>query len=326
VSLHADVVVDLGSLALRVTLDAVRGEVVAIVGANGAGKTTLLRALAGLVPGASLTLDGRDLSRSAPEQRPIGMVFQDRLLFEHLSALDNVAFGVAGRRRDRHATAVNWLRRVGLAERAHEMPGALSGGQAQRVALARALAREPRLLLLDEPLTALDPKSRTAIRRELHRHLDDYVGVTVLVTHDPVDAAALADRTLVLDAGGLRPAAPAEVFGTNLVRGLATAGTLVTERGTVVVGAVPVDGPAIATIPPHALSLHRRPPEGTPRNVWAVTIERIESDGERAVVHVGGPLHLACAVTRSSVEALALATGQEVWAAVKATEIELTPI
>jgi molybdate transport system ATP-binding protein len=326
VSLEASISVDLGDLALRVDLECADGEVVAVVGANGAGKTTLLRALAGLVRGGRVRIDGVDHTGSAPERRPIGVVFQDRLLFPHLSALDNVAYGLPGAKTARRAAAMGWLARVGLADRVGELPAALSGGQAQRVALARALAPAPALLLLDEPLSALDPATRTAIRRELHRHLDDYPGVTVLVTHDPVDAAALADRTIVLERGRALDAGPAEVFGTNLLRGHATAGRLTTASGAVVVGTVPVDGAAIATIAPHAISLHRRPPEGSPRNVWPVVVERVEPGDTHATVHVDGPITLACAVTTAAIEALEVRPGQHLWAAVKATEVELVPI
>ena len=138
------------------------------------------------------------------EDRPIGFVFQNYLLFDHMSVLENVAFGLRARKTpkaDARRTAREWLDRVGLAEYADQRPRALSGGQAQRVALARALATSPRLLLLDEPLAALDAGTRASVRRDLRRHLETFDGMRLLVTHDPVDAYALADRVAILDAG-----------------------------------------------------------------------------------------------------------------------------
>jgi molybdate transport system ATP-binding protein len=326
VTLRATIAADLGSLSLQVTLAAEAGEVVAVVGANGAGKTTLLRCLAGLVPGAALTLDGVDHSRSAPERRPIGVVFQDRLLFPHLSVLDNVGYGVSGDRRTRRRVAMTWLERFGLADRATTRPTALSGGQAQRVALARALAPDPSLLLLDEPLTALDPQTRTAIRRELHRHLEEFRGTAIVVSHDPLDAAALADRTIVLDDGRVSDRRAADVFGTNLLRGAAVAGVVTTATGATLVGTADVDGPAIAVVPRRAISLHRDTPTGSPRNVWAVVVERVEPGDDRVLVRVSGPIELAVEVTAASVTELDVRPGQTVWAAVKATEVDVVPI
>jgi molybdate transport system ATP-binding protein len=246
-SLHASLGVRRGEhFTLDLTLTAAPGETVALLGPNGAGKTTALRALAGLQPltTGSITLDGRVLDDPAAgvlvatERRPIGVVFQDYLLFAHLSALENVAFGPRARGVDRataRLAAASWLERVGLARFAGRRPGALSGGQAQRVALARALVTRPRLLLLDEPLAALDASTRLSVRGELRRHLADYPGIAVLVTHDPLDAMVLADRLVVLEGGHVvQEGTPAEVahhprtdyvarlVGLNLYRGTAT--------------------------------------------------------------------------------------------------------
>ncbi|HEY8855530.1 MAG TPA: ATP-binding cassette domain-containing protein, partial [Candidatus Dormibacteraeota bacterium] len=185
------------------------GEVVALLGPNGAGKTTLLRAVAGLVPLASgyVKLDGRALEDAATgkyvptENRSIGVVFQDYLLFPHLSVLQNVAFGMRSRGIPSHeasAKAGQWVDRVGLAAYVQDKPDALSGGQRQRVALARALAPDPRLLLLDEPLAALDVTTRAEVRRDLKRHLASFPGLRLVVTHDPLEAAMLADRLVVM--------------------------------------------------------------------------------------------------------------------------------
>jgi molybdate transport system ATP-binding protein len=210
--LHAEVALRLGALDLAVEVAVADGEVVAVLGPNGAGKSTLLRAVAGLVPldRGRITVDGRvlddpDAGTFVPTHlRPVGVVFQDHLLFPRLSALDNVAFGLrarGARKPEARRLAAGWLARVGLADHAGARPHALSGGQSQRVALARALATEPRVLLLDEPLAALDARTRLHMRAELRRHLATFPGARLLVTHDPIDALVLADRLVVLEAG-----------------------------------------------------------------------------------------------------------------------------
>ncbi|HEV7534344.1 MAG TPA: ABC transporter ATP-binding protein, partial [Acidimicrobiia bacterium] len=243
--LRARVRARLGTLELDVELEVPPGRVVGLLGPNGAGKTTLLRILAGLlVPDEGrVVLDGRVLDDSATgvhvpaEARPVGVVFQNYVLFPHLSALENVAFGLRSRgvpKAEARTRAAEWLDRVGLAEFSSNKPKQLSGGQAQRVALARALATEPRLLLLDEPLAALDASTRLETRRELRRQLDGYDGVRILVTHDPMEAIALAERLIVLEAGHIsqsgtprdiseRPRSRyvADLVGVNLFQGRA---------------------------------------------------------------------------------------------------------
>ena len=221
--LRAEVDVRLPDLHLQLDLRVDDGEVVALLGPNGAGKTTALRAIAGLRPldAGRIELDGRVLDEPAagtfvpPEQRSVGVVFQDHLLFPHLTALENVAFGLRARgvrRREARAAAQAWLDRMGLADVAGARPRTLSGGEAQRVALARALAVEPRLLLLDEPLAALDAGTRVRVRADLRRHLAAFPGGRLLVTHDPLDAIVLADRLVILERGRVtQTGTPAEV-------------------------------------------------------------------------------------------------------------------
>src|SRR5256714_3017186 len=181
-TLEAHVLTHVDGFALDVALNAESREVVAVLGPNGAGKTSIMRALAGLLPldGGRVVLDGTVLEhaearvRLPAESRPIGVVFQEYLLFPHLSIVDNVAFGLRSRRvarRVANGKAREWLERVGLSAYAERKPGALSGGQAQRVALARAMATEPSLLLLDEPMAALDATTPVQLRRELRRQL-----------------------------------------------------------------------------------------------------------------------------------------------------------
>lgn len=201
----------------RLTLDAAPGTTIAVVGPNGAGKTTLLRALLGLTPRAraALRLGDTDVTTLPPHRRGVAWVPQDGALFPHLNALNNTAYGLRAHGTPRaHArrTAQQWLDRLGVGHLAHRKPAQLSGGQAQRVALARALAARPRLLLLDEPLAALDQTTRAQVRHTLRGHLAEFGGVCLIVTHDPVEAVSLADRVLVLDDGrALQDAPPAEV-------------------------------------------------------------------------------------------------------------------
>ena len=335
----------LGALHLDVDLTVDVGETVAILGPNGAGKTTLFRCLAGLLPidTGHVILDGRPLDDPAadvfvpPERRPIGVVFQDYLLFPNLSAVENVAFGLRARRVAKRAArrrAIEWLERVGLDDHAHHRPGSLSGGQAQRVALARALAPEPRLLLLDEPLAALDAGARGDVRRDLRRHLAGFEGVRLLVTHDPVDAYALADRVVILEAGQVvqsgtlpevtahpRSRYVADLVGANLFHGTGHGTTITTPTGARIATADPVAGPTFAVIQPHAVALYTQPPGGSPRNVWALTVADIDHQTDRVRVRLTGELALVAEITAAAITALAIRPGDHVWATVKATEI-----
>jgi molybdate transport system ATP-binding protein len=224
--LQAEIVVERESFELRVELEVAAGRTLALLGPNGAGKSTVLRAISGLVrlsagrisvAGTVLDDAGRG-SFLPPEHRRVALVPQDYLLFPHLTVLENVAFGLraTGIGRDRaRARAADWLDRVGLTASAAAKPVELSGGQAQRVALARALVLEPRLLLLDEPLAALDAEIRSQLRSDLAAHLRDFGGCAIVVTHDPLDALVLGDQLVVLEGGrAVQRGTPAEVAGT----------------------------------------------------------------------------------------------------------------
>jgi molybdate transport system ATP-binding protein len=346
VGLDARVVVDIGTLRLRAEVTVAAGEVLAVLGPNGCGKSTLLRCLAGLlalddgfVIVDGVTLDDPRRARFVPaEKRPIGVVFQDYLLFPNLSAVENVAFGLraAGTpRREARQRALQWLGRVGLGDHAEHRPGQLSGGQAQRVALARALVRDPRVLLLDEPLAALDVSVRGDVRRDLRRHLDSFDGMTVLVTHDPVDAYALADRVVILEAGSItqqgsltevtthpRSAYVAELVGLNLVAGELRDHTLTTDAGGAVVTADAIgDGPAFVAVRPQSVALHRHHPEGSARNVWDVVVGDIDVHHDRVRVRLDGDVPLVAEVTATAVAELDVRPGEPMWASVKATEV-----
>jgi molybdate transport system ATP-binding protein len=345
VTLAAELRVEHADFALDVAITVAAGETVAVLGPNGAGKTTLLNALAGLAPLARgrVELDGQLLEDTAsgvfvpPEERPIGVVFQDYLLFPHLSALDNVAFGLRGRGRGRaaaRAEAQQWLARVGIADLAAARPRQLSGGQAQRVALVRALAVAPLLLLLDEPLAALDVRTRAATRRTLRERLDEFAGVKLVVTHDPLEAMALAERLIVIEEGRVvqsgtaveitarpRSAWVADLVGVNLFRGRATGDRVLLDAGASLIVPAAGSGDVFAVIHPRAVALHRNAPEGTPRNVWPATIDDLDHDGARVRVRTSGVLPIVAEVTPAAVAALALDQGGAVWVSVKATEI-----
>ncbi|GAA2759048.1 ABC transporter ATP-binding protein [Actinopolymorpha rutila] len=349
-SLRAHVVVRRPTFTLDLELVAGPGEVVALLGPNGAGKSTTLRALAGLKPltAGEIHLDERVLDRPATrdylrvEQRPIGVVFQDYLLFPHLSALDNVAFGPRAHgvpKAPARAAALSWLERVGLAHVADARPRALSGGQAQRVALARALAVKPRLLLLDEPLAALDASTRVDVRADLRRHLSAYDGTCVLVTHEPLDAMVLADRLVVLENGRVtQHGSPAEVartprteyvarlVGLNLFRGHTdAAGVVRLADGGELTAGTRATGEVFVAFAPSAVALYRSAPGGSPRNCWQVDVAGVERHGDLMRVSLTGRPPVLADVTADAVADLGLEPGARVWASVKAAEIRCYP-
>jgi molybdate transport system ATP-binding protein len=341
--LEARLVVRRGEFRLDVAISIARGETVALLGPNGAGKTTALRALAGLTPlsGGFLRVDGRDLSATPPEHRRVGVVFQDYLLFPHLSARDNVAFGPRRQgvdRRTAHETADRWLERVGLTDLARRKPRHLSGGQAQRVALARALAVDPVLLLLDEPLAALDARTRLETRAELHRHLAAHPGATLLVTHDPLDALVLADRLIVIEGGRVvqegdaatitaRPRTDyvAQLVGLNLYRGRGDGHAVRLDSGFVLTATDSVHGDAFVAFPPAAVALHPAQPDGSPRNTWPAVLTDIQRHGDNLRVRLDGPIVVAADITPAAAAHLDLVPGRELWVAVKASETRAYP-
>ncbi|GGW45189.1 ABC transporter ATP-binding protein [Streptomyces lucensis JCM 4490] len=342
--LHAHLVVDRPAFRLDVTLTAAPGDVVALLGPNGAGKTTALRALAGLTPltEGHLRLDGTPLEHTPPESRPVGVVFQDYLLFPHLSALDNVAFGPRCRgagKAGARAEAAAWLDRMGLAGHATARPRHLSGGQAQRVALARALATRPRLLLLDEPLAALDARTRLEVRAQLRRHLAEFEAVAVLVTHDPLDAMVLADRLVVVEHGRIvQEGAPSDIarrprtdyiarlVGLNLYRGRAERHTVRLDPGPSITTTEELSGPVFVAFPPSAVTLFRdRPTGASARNLWRCEVAGLETHGDRIRAALTGELALAADLTTVAAAELGLHPGAPVWATVKATQTHAYP-
>ncbi|MGK5696899.1 ABC transporter ATP-binding protein [Streptomyces sp. URMC 128] len=342
--LDARLVVDRGPFRLDVALTAAPGDVVALLGPNGAGKTTALRALAGLTPLTSghLWLDGAPLDATPTESRPVGVVFQDYLLFPHLTALDNVAFGPRCRgasKAEARAQAAEWLDRMGLADHAGAKPRRLSGGQAQRVAVARALATRPRLLLLDEPLAALDARTRLEVRAQLRRHLAEFDAVAVLVTHDPLDAMVLADRLVVVEDGHVvqegtpshiarhpRTDYIARLVGLNLYRGRAEGHIVRLDAGPAITTTEELSGPAFVAFPPGAVTLYRERPTGSSaRNLWRCEVAGLETHGDQIRVDLTGELALTADLTTVAAAELDLRPGAPVWATVKATQTHAYP-
>jgi molybdate transport system ATP-binding protein len=348
-TLHADIGLRLGTFTLDVDIHVEPGEVLAVLGPNGSGKTTMLRALAGLLPidSGRIRIDEIVLDDPAgdvfvpPERRPVGVVFQQYLLFEHLSARDNVAFGLRARgvtKSDARRQANDWLEQVGLARHASARPRELSGGQAQRVALARALAIGPRMLLLDEPLAALDAATRRQVRRDLRQHLDAFDGIRILVTHDPVDAYALADRVAIFDHGTIvqtgtladitahpRSRYVAELIGTNLITGTVTADGLTTADGVHVAVIAEFTGPAFAVVRPQSITVSRHVADTSARNTFTGVIDDIDRLGDRVRVGIDAPIHLTAEITAGALDTLGLRPGDVVHAAIKATDVDTYP-
>lgn len=363
-SLSVHAVLRRGDFCLDATVRIASGEVLAVLGPNGSGKSTLLRTVAGLLPVTTGHVRVGDDVWDDPARRilvpavdrSIGIVFQDYRLFPHLSVLDNVAFPARARgacRAAARAKAAALLERMDVAELAGRRPGALSGGQAQRVALARALAGDPRALLLDEPLAALDARTRLEIRTELRQHLVGFGGPSVVVTHDPLEALVLADRIVVLEAGRVvqddvpatvarRPATDyvAQLMGLNFYPGVLTDRT--THRVDLDGGGVlfaaghdrevdgvipPVRGARmLVVVAPSAISVHVHEPDaGSARNVWTGVVAGLELLTDRVRIAVDGRPSALVDVTPAAVAALALEAGQQVWLSAKATEVVAYP-
>ena len=292
------------------------GEVLAVIGPNGAGKSSLLHAVAGLVDvEGSARLGDTNLLTVPVRERRVGLVFQGQLLFPHLSALDNVAFGLRARGEKRataESVARDWLERFGIGDLAARKPRELSGGQAQRVAIARALATEPDVLLLDEPFTGLDVSVQMALRIELGRHLRDFPGIALLVTHDAIDALTLADRVLVLDDGRVVQVGPpaevaaeprtshvARLVGLNLV----------------------ADGDELMAFTPDAVVVSLQEPEGSTRLRWHGPIATLAPHGDAVRLLVHASPDLLADLTPAAATELELAPGREVWLSAKATAV-----
>lgn len=345
------------------------GEVVAVLGPNGAGKSTLLQVVAGLLrPDEGwVRWAGRALTDTVagiavpPHRRRMSLLAQEPLLFPHLRVLDNVAFGPRSSGMSPRAAAEvarNWLVAVDAAALAQRRPGQLSGGQAQRVALARAAAAQPDVLLLDEPMAALDVTAAAAMRRLLRRVLrraETQGGAArtsvLLVTHDIVDALTLADRIVVLDGGRVVEQGPvatvltqprsefaAQIAGVNLIVGTATQSAMADESACAIrsgdqlvhgrgAGAWQPDAPAAAVFAPGAVAVYPEAPKGSPRNVFAVVVAELTDRGGivrvRARDAADGSPGLAADLTAAAASELGITPGMPVYFVVKATEVRV---
>jgi molybdate transport system ATP-binding protein len=347
--LEADIQLRLSRLNLDAAFTVASGEVLALLGPNGSGKSTTLRALVGLLPlaGGRIVLDGTVLEDPAqkvkipPERRPISLMFQDYLLFPHLSALENVAFGLRAKGTDKKVArekASEAMTRLGLDDLGEAKPGSMSGGQQQRVAMARALVTDPKLLLLDEPLAALDVSTKTDVRRLLRDVLRRSEAANVLVTHDLLDAVALGDRMVVIENGGIvQTGTPAEVtarprsryvadlVGVNLLRGTARGTALDLDDGGQLVIGPPATGPILAVVAPAAVSVSRQRPEGPAQNTWAGQIRAVDLMGDRVRVRIEGKPSITAEVPPAAVDELKLDDGGELWASVSPDAITMYP-
>ena len=337
---------------LRVEVTVEEPSVVGVIGPNGAGKSTLLRAIAGLEAvqdGGFVMIDAADVTHQPPAHRHVAYVPQAGALFPHLTVLDNVAYGVrasGARRSTARDQAAAQLEALGLTDLATRRPLTLSGGQRQRVAIARALAVQPKVVLLDEPTSALDASGRSQVRSLLRRHLADFPGVALLVTHDASEVLTLASRVIVLDQGLLTQDAtsseivrsPGSAWLADMLRLNAWPGTV---TGAAVIGLdgggalsgvdLPAPGtPVMVTVSPSAIALFQVPPRGSLRNVWGADVDDVAVLGDRVRVVLSaageGPRRTVAEITRAAATELGVRPEQRLFAAVKATELTVSPI
>ena len=338
-----------------VSLSVGPAETVAVMGPNGAGKSTLLNVIAGLLhpDSGKAELDGRTLfdltagrgAWTAPHHRGTALLAQEPLLFPHLSVLDNVAFGPRSSGASKHAareSALRWLAEVEATDLQTRRPGQLSGGQAQRVAVARALAVDPGLLLLDEPMAALDIHAAPLLRRLLKRVLAGRRAI--IITHDVLDALMLADRVVILESGRISEDGPtrdllqqprsrfaAGLAGLNFLagqitgHGLQAGGLSLYGQHHDLPGPLPAGQPGVAVFPPSAVSVFLSEAHGSPRNSFPVTVTDLEPHGDQIRVRAGEGGRLSADITPAAAADLGLAPGMGVYFVIKAGAVAIYP-
>ena len=336
--LDAHVVVERGDLLLDVALRVAPGETIALMGPNGAGKTSLLYSLFGWLPLRSgwILLDGQTLDapgedRSVPPHlRNLGMVFDDGLLFPHMTVGQNLAFGSDTKLVDPDLVELLELAPL-VAKQIHH----LSAGQRQRVALARTLLAKPKMVLLDEPLSSLDPSARGQARDLIKSAFDSQLSGALLVTHDPADAFTLADRVMVLENGKVsqfdsltalstQPSTPwiASLIGWNFFTGSARDSIVVLPDGIeIATSHSGLSGEMTVAINPGSVSLFLESPGGCPRNNWRCEVSNVQFVGQVARVTLSGVMQIHADITKAAAAELGLHQGLELWASVKATEV-----
>lgn len=342
-----DLCVELGDFTLKsANLDINQGEYFIILGPTGAGKTVLLESIAGLYTPDSgqIFLDGRDVTKMDPDKRGVSIVYQDQALFPHISVRENIIFGLKLRKKTpvEIQETLDWLvDLLGISHLLHREPDTLSGGERQKVALARALSIRPKLLLLDEPLSALDPESRENVQRELRRIHDQMPVTTVHVTHDFEEAIALADRIAVFGDGRIqqvgtsaeifrqpnsefvaRFAMSRNIFSGNVVDG--ADGSAVFDTGDVRFDVVAdIRGVAHASLRPEDILVSHAPFPSSARNSYEGTITAVTDKGSVLYMTVSLPEDFICLVTRNSFEAMGLGEGQQVYITFKASAVHI---
>ena len=339
--------VDLGHFSLEdVNLTVDEGEYFVVLGPTGSGKTVLLETIAGLYPVKSgeIWLGGREVTRLEPEKRNISIVYQDHALFPHLSVAENIIFGLRlHRQRHQQLTqTLNWLSDLlGIAHLLDRSPDTLSGGERQKVALARALSIKPQVLLLDEPLSALDPESREGVQQELRRIHNQLKVTTIHVTHDFEEAVALGERIAVLGEGGIKQVGtPEQIFrqpDSEFVARFAMARNIfageVVERddgntvfrteGTELIVVTDLRGKLHASVRPEDILISAEPLRSSARNSFCGTVTSITDKGSTLYLTVTLPPDFICLVTRRSFEEMGLAQGQEVYITFKASAVHI---
>jgi molybdopterin-binding protein len=342
-----DLWVDLGDFVLRgANLDIAAGEYFVILGPTGAGKTVLLESMAGLYPlkRGRIWLGGQEVTGLQPEKRGISIVYQDQMLFPHLTVRDNITFGLKIRKSsplELEQTLV-WLSELlGIDHLLERKPDTLSGGEKQKIALARALSVRPKLLLLDEPLSALDPSSREVLQRELRQIHEQYRVTTVHVTHDFEEAIALADRVAVIGDGSIQQiGTPEQIFRQPssefvarfaMVRNIFRGEVLGDENGDAL---FEVDGFRLAVVTEHRGRCHAslRPEDiivshapfpSSARNSFSGTITGISDKSSTLLLTINVPPDFVCLVTRNSFDAMELSVGRRIYITFKASAVNI---
>ncbi|MFC1860241.1 ATP-binding cassette domain-containing protein [Chloroflexota bacterium] len=339
--------VDLKDFQLQdINLSINEGEYFIILGPTGAGKTVLLESMAGLHPVKSgeVWLKGKEVTRLEPEKRGISIVYQDHVLFPHLSVKENIIFGLKLHKQTKRETktALDWIvELLGISHLLNRKPDTLSGGEKQKVALSRALSIKPEVLLLDEPLSALDPETREGVQKEL-RQIHNQLKVTIIhVTHDFEEAIALGDHIAVLGEGAIKQVGtPEQIFrqpnseftarfamarnifaGKVIDKGNGT--TAFRTEGTELVVVTDLRGKLHASIRPEDILISTEQLHSSARNSFSGTITHIADRGSTLYLTVSLPPDFICLVTRRSFEEMELGGGKEVYITFKATAMHI---
>ena len=338
--------IDLGDFHLRdVNLSVEKGDYLTVIGPTGAGKSVLLEAIAGFYPLKSgrILMEGRDVTHLPPEKRGISIVYQDFVLFPHMSVFDNIAFGLRkvegeGSKIEREVRHI--AEELHIDHLLHRRPTTLSGGEQQRVAIARALVVRPKILLMDEPFSALDEKTREKLRRLVKAVIAEYETTVIHVTHDFEDVFALANRVAVMKGGRIvQVGTPEEVFsrpkvdfvaefvGTNVLRGRVAGKegslTLVDVDGVILKTADEAEGSVILSIRPEEIILARDPGLCSAQNDVPVEVEGVERRGHILWVYLNGNLKLRAVITPNAAEILGIRKGERLHALFKASALRV---